>query len=141
MRREINTTVQEYLSEGGETDTVVLILNNYIITNTIMNRITNKEKGKFTLKYFNGITKSAELLRMEGLTSTEKDVYAFYDTITNHLKIGKVPTWEVAYWLGMEEQKVKRAKRKLREMGLIETGLDRGQGFAHGVGVKTKTVV
>lgn len=103
------------------------------------NRNTNKEKRKFTLKYFNGITKSAELLRMEGLTSTEKDVYAFYENITNHWGMGKciVPTWEVAYWLGIDEQKVKRAKRKLKEMGLIETGLDRRKGFAHGVGVKT----
>lgn len=103
------------------------------------NRNTNKEKRKFTLKYFNGITKSAELLRMEGLTSTEKDVYAFYENITNHWGMGKciVPTWEVAYWLGFDEQKVKRAKRKLKEMGLIETGLDRRKGFAHGVGVKT----
>ena len=33
LRREKNTTVQEYLSEGGETDTVVLILNNNVINN------------------------------------------------------------------------------------------------------------
>ena len=103
-----------------------------------MQRTTNKENRKLMLEYFNGITKSAELLRRTDLNSVEKDVYAFYENITTNWAMGKsiIPAWEVAYWLGLSEQQVKRAKKVLKEKGLIETDLDKKKGFAHGVGVK-----